>query len=125
MGLGGVDAAEIVLCLHGHVTVFSGEDIASHRCLGTFDAVDFGQLVGGEVVVPLGVAYVLLRHHAVPLAVGHGVVVVVAELLVAGEGFFHLVCPLVGGGIALGVELQVHGLGVIHLVEVGHGLHGE
>ena len=66
-----------------------------------------------------------LDHHAVPFASGDVVVVVIAKFLVALECTFHHVGPFVGFGVVLGIKFVVHGLCVVHFIEVGHGLHGE
>ena len=89
------------------------------------EAPDFGQAVGREVVVPGTVADVLLDHHAVPFAAGHFLVVLRAKGCVAREALLHQVRPAVRVRIALGVEVVVHRLRVVHLVEVGQGLHRE
>ena len=44
---------------------------------------------------------------------------------VAGKAGLYLVGPLVGGGIATLIQIKVHRLGVIHLVNVGHRLYRE
>ena len=41
------------------------------------------------------------------------------------KSLFHLVCPQVSVGVPVLVQPVIHGLGVIHLVNVAHGLDGE
>ena len=44
---------------------------------------------------------------------------------VATEATCHLVSPLIGIGIVVRGQLEVHSLGIVHVVEVGHCLNGE
>ena len=76
-------------------------------------------------IVPGAVAYVYLVHHVVPLSLCHLVIIFVTELAVSAEAELYLVCPFVGSCAAhLGVVV-VHGLCVVHVVEVCHGSDGE
>ncbi len=88
-------------------------------------ALDFRHRVGGEVVIPVRVAYVLLGHHTVPFSPGHHLVVVVFQFGVALETGFHLVRPDVGCRVTVLVEVAVHSLGVVHFIYVAHGLDRE
>ena len=67
----------------------------------------------------------LLGHHAFPLAAGNVGVVGSTEHGVTLEAALHLGGPAVGVGAVLRGQLAVHGLGIVHVVEVGHGLDGE
>ena len=111
-----------VLGLDADVAVDGRERRAFRGC---FHLDEVGTDVGGVVVVPDLIADVLLDHHAVPLATGDLLIVLQVQLLVAFEGLAAAFCPAVRLGIVLGGQLVVHGLGVVHLVDVAHGLDGE
>ena len=67
----------------------------------------------------------LLCHHAVPFALCYVVVVLGTEKRVTQESCFHLVSPQIGIRIPLFEELLIHGLRIIHLIDIAHGLHRE
>ena len=82
---------EIMLGFHRYNIVMHGEDVAARSRIS--QTIDLGQTVGREIVVPRGIADVLLRHHAVPLASGHLMVIVGTEQRVATEGLLHPISP--------------------------------
>ena len=67
----------------------------------------------------------LLGHHAVPFAVGNLLVVGQAEQRVALEAVLHFLGPDIGIGVLALGQIAVHGLGIVHVVEVGSSLNGE
>ena len=110
---------------HGVLGALGQEHVAVLPCLLLAEAEHVGQHVVREIVVPARIADVLLNHHSVPLASGHYLIIIGTEQRVATETTLHLGGPFVGLQAALLVELVVHGLSVVHLVEVAHGLDGE
>ena len=110
-----------MLRLHSHKTVGRLEGVAARLSVRHYGRGRHH--VATEVVVPRTVAYVFLRHHTVPLALAHHLIIIVAEHRVALEALLHPVCPQVGIRAALLRHLPVHGLRIIHVIEVGHSLH--
>ena len=70
----------------------------------------------GEVIVPRAIANVLLRHHTIPFASSHHLIIIVTELCIALETLLHLVGPLVGIRISGFRQDFVHGLGIVHVI---------
>ena len=108
-----LDADITVLCAEGR-TLLGGRHLFQHRTN-----------ISTVVIVPRSVADMLLNHHTIPFATGNLLVVLEVQQRVALEGLATTFCPTVGIGVAQRREFQVHGLGVVHLVDVAHGLNGE
>ena len=119
-------SGEEVLGLHSYKALRMLELIAaSSRGVRDSHAGGTGQKIAAEIIVPRTVANMLLRHHTVPLAIGNFLVIGQTEQRVTTETLADALAPLVGIGIILRSQMQVHSLGVIHVVEVGHGLYRE
>ena len=67
----------------------------------------------------------LLDHHTIPLATGDIVVVGSTEQGIATEALCHTVSPHVGIGRTDARKVVVHGLRIVHVVEVRHRLNRE
>ena len=67
----------------------------------------------------------LLRHHAVPFAARHLVVVIVTDKGIALEEAFAFISPDVRLRIVLLEESMVHCLGKVHLMQIAHQLDRE
>ena len=67
----------------------------------------------------------LLGHHAIPLSVGHLLIIIGTEFCISFETTVHFVCPTVTLGILFLKEFLVHGLCIIHLMQIAHGLNRE
>ena len=111
-----------MLCLDAHVAVAGCEHGSLCR---RFYRLQLRTYVSGEPVVPVLVADVLLSHHTVPFATCYLLVVLQIQQRVALEGLATALCPAVSLRIALCRQLQIHRLGIIHLVDVAHRLYGE
>ena len=113
----------VMLSLHSHKAVGRYEHIASR---GAFlYAFCCRQHLMGEVIVPRAIANVLLRHHTIPLTIRHHLIIIVTELGIALETLLHLVGPKVGIRISGFRQDFVHGLCIIHVVEISHRLDRE
>ena len=113
-----------MLGLHCNHAVLLSEHISA--LLLTFLNAAYARLcIGTEIIVPTGIAYVLLDHHAVPLAAGHLLIIICAQLGITLKVALAALCPVVCGGIVVAYQFLVHGLAVIHIVDVAHGLYGE
>ena len=66
-----------------------------------------------------------LNHHTIPFATGNIGVVGSTEQRVATETLCHTIGPHVGIRATRLSQTVVHGLCIVHIVEVGHGLHRE
>ena len=78
-----------------------------------------------EVIIPRGIANMLLCHHTVPLAMSHYLIIIMTELSITLETLGYSVSPLIGIWIIGICQNLIHSLGVIHIIEVGHCLNGE
>ena len=81
--------------------------------------------IGTEVIVPCAIADMLLDHHAIPLTAGHHLIIIVTQQRIAFKSLTTAVGPLVGFRIMILSQLQVHGLCIIHLIDITHGLYRE
>ena len=111
-----------MLSLNAHVAVAGCEHRALCRCL---HRLQFRTDVSRVPIVPVLIADVLLRHHAVPLAPSNLLVVLQIQQRVALEGLATALSPAVGLWVAQCSQLQVHCLGVVHLVDIAHRLYRE
>ena len=66
-----------------------------------------------------------LNHHILPFAAGHNVVIIVTQRFIPCKSLFHFICPFVSLRIVFFIQFMVHGLCIIHFVQVCHGLNGE
>ena len=115
----------VVLSLHSHIAIGGGsEGVAARRRIDGNSGSPWQYLLT-EVIVPRGIADMLLNHHTVPLAISHHLIIILAQLGIATKGLLDLLGPLVGISKASLSCILVHGLRVIHIIEVCHSLHGE
>ena len=125
LGTLGCRSTIVMLCLHSYIAVSGGcEGVTARRRIdGNIGSP--GQHILAEVVVPRGIADMLLNHHTVPLAISHDLIIILAQLGITTESFFHLLRPSIGIGQACLSCILVHGLRIVHIIEIGHSLHGE
>ena len=67
----------------------------------------------------------LLCHHTVPLTTSNLLIILEVQQRITFEGLTTALCPAVGLRIVLCGQLQIHGLGIVHLIDVAHGLNRE
>ena len=107
----------VVTCVHHHLAVVCFIYIAA---AGTWYAGNGHSLHLGHGVelrtVPGGIAYMRLSHNAVPLAVGHHLIITICKQRVALEATFHTVGIFVSLCVAHFSQVAVHGERVIHVV---------
>ena len=112
-----------MLRLHGNHPFVTGKQIPSYSLFRLLYPVNFRQTVGREIIVPRSIAYMFLRHHSVPLASRHFFVVFPAQFRIAPKRLLHLVGPLIRLRIVLLVQFVIHGLCIVHFIQIGHRLH--
>ena len=116
---------EVMFSIHGNKSSRWLEDITTHLVLSIFDAHHLWTSILWETVVPFCIANVLLYHHTIPLATSNFLVVATAENRIALEALFYSISPYVCLWIALGIELMVHCLSIVHVIDIGKSLDWE
>ena len=118
-------SAVVMFGFYGYISVLSGEYVSADSLFRIFDSVDFRQCISGEVIIPWGITDMFLNHHILPFAAGHNVVIIVTQRFIPCKSLFHFICPFVSLRIVFFIQFMVHGLCIIHFVQVCHGLNGE
>ena len=111
-----------MLSLHRYESIAWSEGVATSCSL---HLTGTRQHIGTEVIVPVGVADVLLGHHTIPLTTCNVFVVRSIESGITIETLLHTLCPAVGIRIVALCTVLVHRLCVIHIIDVSSCLYRE